>query len=159
MLTIDDVKASIYRTDCKKFIKEGFSCSDPIITKDENGLVDNFFIYAANREESLVTPPIVSFGVYAETKKTAYVVQGNNEPKAQENPKELIANKRELRTKYSGLYSEIREFVFTDCNNDQAQMLQEYISSLKALVGQTLWTHYQSTSPMFFNWAKKYCEV
>lgn len=159
MLMIDDVMASIYRTDCKKFIKEGFFCSDPIITKDENGLIDNFFIYAANRDESLVTPPIVSFGIYAEIKKTAYVKQGTKEPKAQENPKELLANKRELRNKYSGLYSEIREFVFKDCNSDQAQMLQEYISSLKALVGQTLWTHYQSTSPMFFNWAKKFCEI
>lgn len=112
MLTIDDVKASIYKTECKKFIKEGFSCSDPIITKDENGLIDNFFIYAANRDESLVTPPIVSFGIYAETKKTAYVTQGNKEPKAKENHKETLANRRELRNKYSGLYSEIREFVF-----------------------------------------------
>ena len=76
-----------------------------------------------------------------------------------ENHKETLANRRELRNKYSGLYSEIREFVFKDCNTDQVQMLQEYISSLKALVGQTLWVHYQSMSPMFFNWAKKYCEI
>lgn len=158
MVMIDDVKASIYKTDCKKYIKEGFSCSDPIITKDEHGLIDNFFIYAANRNESLVTPPIVAFGIYADTKETAYVKQGAKDPKAQENIKTLTTNKNELRNKYAALYSEIREFVFEDCNSEQAQQLHEYISSLKALVGQTLWTYYKSTSPMFFEWAKNYCD-
>lgn len=157
MKSLKEIKAVIFKTDCKDFICDGLCCSEPIITKDENGLIDNYFIYACDRKGIEYSKPLVTFGVYSDVGKTAYK---NPSPKFEDidyrdtNP----TNEQEALNAYDsyvGLYPQIRGIVFTECNENQKRLITEYVSALKAFSGSVLWEYYQKLSPMFFEWVQQ----
>ena len=76
MEALGEIKQKIFRTECKEFLYEGMSRSEPVMTVDEHGIVDNYFIYAGNHEMTMVSPPMIAFGIYSDIGKTAYINTG-----------------------------------------------------------------------------------
>lgn len=50
MRSLREVKTQIYQTECGKYLKEGLCLSEPILTLGKEGLIDNFFQYAAEEK-------------------------------------------------------------------------------------------------------------
>lgn len=156
MYTLKEVKTKIFKTECRDFICEGLCCSEPVLSKDEHGIVDNYFIYACNDDATIFSKPLVLFGVYSETETVAYVMKTlDMEDKEYKAPR--IKVNEEIHTvynRYSELYPQIRDFAFEDCNVNQKDMLKEYVQSLEKISGTVLYGFYQTLIPQFFDWVK-----
>lgn len=159
MKSLREIKAVIFKSDCKDFICEGLCCSEPIITKDENGLIDNYFIYACDNKGTKYSKPLAAFGIYSEDGKTAYknvsldfadIEYCDNNPADE---KEVL----KAYDSYVDLYPQIRNIAYTECDDTQKKLLAEYVTALKTFSGPVLWEFYRKLSPMFFEWAQQQC--
>ena len=155
MLSLAQVKSAIYKTICAKYMQEGLYCSEPIITTDHRGLIDNYFIYGASDDESSITTPLFSFGIYSDILEVAYHRNTSNTAKTIENSHEDVIDVQGLIARYEQLYGSIRSFVYTDCDEQQRQELRMYIDALKHISGDAIWKLYKKMSPMFFEWVDK----
>lgn len=159
MKSLKEIKSIIFRTECKQYICEGLCCSEPIMSCDASGIIENYFIYACNSDATTFSRPMVIFGIYSDSENIAYVktevdiedrlFQVNSQQRIDEN--ELF----DLYDKYEELYPQIREFAFTDCSSLQKQILSEFYSNLQVISGTVLWDFYRKLFPQFFEWAEK----
>lgn len=158
MKQLDDVKTIIYNTDCADCVKEGWSRSQPILTKDENGaLIDNYFMYANDFSLKNYASPIVVFGIYSDEEKTAYkkwipVSERKEFTLEGEWVSREVAN--EAYDRYEALYPIVRECAYSECNDEQKKAVKEYVSCLEVFSGPVVWKFYQDLFPSFFDWAK-----
>lgn len=160
MISLKKARSVIFSTECGKCIKEGLECSEPIITKDENGLIDNYFIYGSDGEGKHFTKPLVGFGVYTELEKTAYIDKiFDLKDKDYVSSCEMDINKSfEAFDKYSETYPQIRELAYKECDKDEIEILKTYIENLRIFSGDILYSFYEKLYPEFFKWAYKEIE-
>ena len=69
MISLKKARSTIFSTECGKCIKEGLECSEPIITQDENGLIDNYFVYGCDSEGRHFTNRLLGLGCIQIKKK------------------------------------------------------------------------------------------
>lgn len=157
MQSLKEVKSIIFQTECKELIREGLNCSEPVMTQDETGLIDNYFIYACNEDETQFSKPITIFGVYSEQKKKAYSIEKNDfEDKAydvDEKPEDSAV--LSAYNIYSSEYLKVRDFAFCNCTTEQKESLKRYIDAFRLVSGSVLWHFYQQLFPSFFTWANE----
>ena len=67
MRSLREVKTQIYQTECGKYLKEGLCLSEPILTLGKEGLIDNFFQYAAEEKGMYFGRPNLLFGIYSDS--------------------------------------------------------------------------------------------
>lgn len=159
MTSLKEIKAKIFTTDCKDFICEGLYCSEPIPTKDDRGIIDNYFVYACNQEGTEFSRPLVVFGIYSEKGTSAYSRMGDEidiedkiyTAKAVVESEELL----KIYARYEELYPIVREFSYRDCDKNQKQLLSDYMSALYVISGDVLWNFYHCVAPAFFEWANE----
>ena len=156
-MNVYQVKNVISKTNCADYIFSGLYCSEPIMSKDTHGnLIDNYAIYSRSDEGLLIGAPICIFGIYSEKEKTAYINDKISErfqkhlyPEKFEN-EELI---RKARILYMDLFPEVRDMYQLEKNVD-AQVVQNYLETLRVISGNMLFNFYKQLFPSFFEWAK-----
>ena len=115
MYTLSQTKFAIQMTDCKQFLVDGLSLSEPIITQGEDGLIDNFFMFSTNEEMTELSKPLVIFGIYTDAKTTAYVQEVNPfEDKIYTSP--IIPDPSkvdEAYEAYEALYPEVKRIAYS----------------------------------------------
>lgn len=160
MVSLKQARAIIFKTECRKHIREGLECSEPILTKGEYGLIDNYFIYGCDGESKHFTKPLAGFGVYTEIEKTAYFDKSFDlEDKDYVSLCEIDINQSfEAFDKYSETYPKIREFAYKKCNKDEIEILKIYIENLRIFSGDALYSFYEKLYPEFFEWVYKEIE-
>lgn len=160
MISLKKARSIIFSTECGKCIKEGLECSEPILTKGEYGLIDNYFIYGCDGEGKHFTKPLTGFGVYTELEKTAYIDKTFDlEDKDYVSLNKTDMNKSfEAFDSYSEAYPRIRELVYQQCNNDEKEMLKMYLENLRLFSGDVLYSFYEKLYPEFFEWTCKELE-
>lgn len=159
MISLKEIKAKIFTTDCKDFICEGLYCSEPIPTRDDRGIIDNYFVYACNQDGTEFSRPLVIFGIYSEKGISAYAKMDdeiNMEDKIY-TAKAVIEDAELLKTyaRYEELYPIVREFSYCDCDKNQKQLLSDYMTALHVISGEVLWDFYHFVAPAFFKWANE----
>ena len=155
MEALGEIKQKIFRTECKEFLYEGMSRSEPVMTVDEHGIIDNYFIYAGNHEMTMVSPPMIAFGIYSDIGKTAYINTGIYDEGAPLKKNQIdrgIIDEEYIR-EYERLYRDLRKFVFQNCDDAQKDVLGKYVEHLYRLSGNGLWEDYLEAVPGFFEWA------
>lgn len=153
MNSIREVKASIYKTECKNYINDGMWLSDPMPTNDGSGLVDNYFVYSRNREGTKVNGPFLTFGIYTEQNKTAYINDNLSGQKPRDN---MVSGGADIYAGYEKDYLQIREWVMKDIDGDKKEVLNRYIDGLSKVGGTGILEIYKESFPSFFEWADKY---
>ena len=163
-MNVNQVRNAIFRTECKNLIRDGLCCSEPIMTRDEKGVIDHYFIYGINREEKTFSGPVASFGIYSESRETAYI-SASQTRKYSKSPEDEIraVNWGQYDENAYGRYEEtfplVRDFVYrTHCTEEQKAVLRKYIEALRALTDDGMWPLYRELAPGFFNWAKTVLE-
>ena len=132
MEALGEIKQKIFRTECKEFLYEGMSRSEPVMTVDEHGIIDNYFIYAGNHEMPMGSPPMIAFGIYSDIGKTAYINTGIYDEGAPLKKNQIdrgIIDEEYIR-EYERLYRELRKFVFQNCDDAQKDVLGKYVEHL-----------------------------
>lgn len=67
------VKSIVYRLPLEGVVKEGLCFSEPIMSVQDNCIIDNFFTFGFDYEDNKCSGPIAAFGVFADEKKIAYI--------------------------------------------------------------------------------------
>ena len=158
MKSLREIESTIIKTDCKVYMVDGWSRSQPIQTKDENGvLIDNFFMYGRDMRKNSFSTPFVVFGIYSEEERAAYItVTPDEEVKSisLDNPMEFGESIRQAKDRFEELFPEVRECAFSDnCTDEQKAMVKEYVSCLEKFSGPVVWKYYLELFPSFFDWA------
>ena len=157
MATLKEIKLKIFKTECKNLLYEGLSMSEPILTMGEKGLIDNYFIYASDKKQTVVSKPMIAFGIYSDLEITAYINSDiyNENADPLENIMESDRIDNHYVEEYENLYVEVREFVYQNCSESRKDILRDYIEHLYYLSGSGLWQNYLEIAPDFFDWIKK----
>lgn len=160
MYTLTEIKSKIFLTDAKEYIYDGMCISEPIMTMQNNRIIDNYFIYACDETQVNFSRPLLCFGIISEKNKLDYVTRETNitEETATLKTKkdtEIVNKSYEL---YSKIYPKVREFAFEDCNEEQKQLLKDYLDNLFIISGEILWDYYKKLFPSFFEWANNAIE-
>lgn len=158
MKSVSEVKSVIFKTECKKYIYEGLSCSEPIMSLHEGNIVDNYFIYSHNEDFTKISEPLISFGIFTDLERVAYIKQCNGELECRVIDEDLFDLERanDAYNEYVEVYPEIREIAFSkevDC--ESVSNLERYLRSLFTFSGNALWQTYTELYPQFFMWAKE----
>lgn len=156
-MTLKNVKNAIEATECKQYLCSGTYCSEPIMTKDENGkTVDNFFLFSRSADFTTIEIPDISFGIYAAEKRVAYVNKNVSKSFDSDTYDETFGELETMRnamTEYKQAYPIIREMFEGTTPRDDGK-ISEYLNNLEIISGRALYGFYQKLFPSFFDWAK-----
>ena len=158
MKSLREIESIILNTDCDDYLVDGWYRSQPILTKDENGvLMDNYFMYGQDFEGTVFWIPYAVFGIYSDEEKTAYKKETpDSEVKkitTEEKIDRLAANKAYDR--YEKIYPQVRECAYSEnCTDEQKAIVKEYVSCLEAFSAPVVWKCYLEMFPSFFEWVK-----
>jgi len=157
-MELDQVKGILHETECGKLFFDGMGCSEPILTADQNGLIDNFFVYFVNRDAGTYSGPVARIGLYAERKTIAYIENSEDMPFSIAPSATIVVGNRsvlpEEYKRYVSLYARIREFAFNEqCSDEQRTLLSEYLDALLSVTKEAVFPLYKELAPSFFTWA------
>lgn len=156
-MNVYQVKNVIQKTECKDYIFSGLYCSEPIMSKDATGnLIDNYIVYARNEDCSLISSPQCIFGIYSDKQQTAYINATVCDVSSEHlHPESFMHDElmREAYRVYVELFPLVRE-MYQSKKDVKFQEIQNYMEALKNISGNTLFTMFEESFPLFFNWAK-----
>ena len=157
-MTLEQVKATVTDLDLRDILKEGLCLSEPILSRNRDLVIDNFFTYGIDYEEKAYTQPLKQFGIDAQNKQVVYV-------------KECSPCKSELKivpaaswdfydpgsySTYSELYGKVRNvFGQISMTPFEKSVLVDYCKALKHQVDENMWPFYINLYPVFFEWLKE----
>ena len=156
-MNVYQVKEAIKKTDCAAYTFSGLYCSEPIMSKNDEGeLIDNYVIFSRNADCSMISAPYYIFGIYSEKGWSAYI----DDTISDKFFKDLYSEKfekeelmREAYTVYLELFPMVREMYQLECKVD-AQVVLNYVEALRRISGNTLFDFCKQLFPLFFEWAE-----
>ena len=154
-LTIQAVKNVIWRTDCKELVLDGLTCSLPVMSREQNKIVDNFIVMSKEQLSDEIYVYAV-FGIYSENAETAYkkLVQKNMPVQ-----RTYLANTDETRmigyNGYADSYVKVRELMRKtkgSYTHDECAFIQSFVDNFRIAIGESAWQLYQILVKDFFVW-------
>lgn len=158
-MELKQVKAVVNKLPLSNILKEGLAFSEPIMSKEGDKIIDNYFVYAIDYTENQYSGPIATFGVFSDTEEIAYINTDLSNLFKSECNKVFSLNPapegiREVFDLYEKTYSLVRDFLFNEEIADQQKTdLRNYINSMKQAVFEDLWKYYTEFVPPFFEWS------
>ena len=158
-MELKQVKALLHQTKCGEMFMDGMGCSEPVLTKDGTGLIDNFFVYLIDKRAGTASGPLARMGLHAESGALAYLTSADERPFSVLPGDTVPVNSPAVSNKdyenYSALYAEVREFAFKgNCTTSEKKALSSYLAALKSVVSDSLYPFYEELAPAFFEWAR-----
>lgn len=151
------VKRMLHQTECGELLMDGMGCSEPVLIRAEDGLVDLFFVYYANKKAGTFSGPVARIGLDAE-RGVLVSMESCYEKPFSVAPDGVIAGKPQLVTdeqyeEYCRLYPAVRELAYREvCTDQEKAVLAGYDKALRAIVNPALFPFYQELAPAFFTW-------
>ena len=152
------VRRALFQSECRKYIKEGMSLSEPIPSKCDDGIIDNYFLYYEDLEEHIISGPTSAFGINSETRTMVYVKTASECQFPIGIDQEIVVEKnlldiQKFYEKYYAMYETTREIVFCeDCTKDQKDMLADYYMNFSMMFDKRVLALYKALSPEYFQW-------
>lgn len=150
----------LHRTVGSKLIMDGMGCSEPILSKRNGKLIDNFLIYFSNFEENLVSGPVAHIGLDADSQCVEYVISCDEglfslSSQSLMNVSEPDFTKEDYE-EYGKCYKAMRCIAYkSSCSDGEKNIILSYFRSLKKIVAPEMLKLYKEMVPEFFDWAKK----
>ena len=156
-MNIRTVKSIINLTACKELVYSGGYCSEPIMTKDQDGrIIDNYFIFSRSDDFAFVEVPDVGFGIYSDEHAVAYINKDISKEFEYPSYQEAFDNMDSMRKAssiYEDIYEKVRDMFLANINRDES-IINTYLEALKTISGNGLFGFYKRLYPSFFDWAK-----
>lgn len=161
-MELKQVKALLHQTKCGEMFMDGMGCSEPILTQEDTGLIDNFFVYLINKREGTASGPLARMGLHAESGVLTYLTSADEcpfsvLPGSTISVKASVVSNKDYEN-YSALYAEVRKFAFKrNCTTAEKTALSNYLAAMRGVVSDSLYPFYEELAPDFFAWSK--CEL
>ena len=158
-MELKQVKALLHQTKCGEMFMDGMGCSEPVLTKDDTGLIDNFFVYLIDNRAGTASGPLARMGLHAESGALAYLASADERPFSVLPSSTIPVNSSVVSNKdygnYSALYAEVRKFAFKrNCTTTEKTALSNYLTALRNVVSDSLYPFYEELAPAFFEWSR-----
>lgn len=158
-MELKQVKALLHQTKCGEMFMDGMGCSEPVLTKDDTGLIDNFFVYLIDKRAGTASGPLARMGLHAESGALAYLASADERPFSVLPSSTIPVNSSVVSNKdygnYSALYAEVRKFAFKrNCTTTEKTALSNYLTALRNVVSDSLYPFYEELAPAFFEWSR-----
>lgn len=154
-MNVNQVKNVIRKTNCSDYVFSGLFCSEPIMSKDDNGqMIDNYIVYSRSEDCSQIYPPQCAFGINSEKEETVYINKSIASEFENQQYSEIFEDEdvmRKARAVYLELYPLVRDMYQYE-NNIDSGVIQNYLKALKQISGNTLFEFYKKLFPAFFEW-------
>lgn len=161
-MNLFQVRSALFQSECRKYIKEGMSLSEPVPSKSDDGIIDHYFLYCEDLEEHIISGPEIVLGINAETKTMKYVKKASECKFPIGSEQEIAVEKNLLDTqalyeKYYAMYKTMREIVFCeDCTKEQKAMLADYYMNFRMMLDKRVFELYKVLSPEYFRWLEQF---
>lgn len=158
-MELAQVKNILHQTEIGELLMDGMGCSEPLLTFKDEKLIDNFFVYLANKKAHVVSGPIARIGIHADEATVDYLISCDKAPFSI-GPKETItieypAILAEDYERYGSLYAKIRTIAYKcDCSGVEKQVIVDYIAALRKIVAPAMMKLYEEMAPSFFEWVR-----
>lgn len=158
-MELKQVKGLLHQTKCGEMFMDGMGCSEPILTQENTGLIDNFFVYLIDKRAGTASGPLARIGLHAESGSLTYLTSANERPfsvlPSNTIPVNSSAISNEDYEDYSALYAEVRKFAFKrNCTTAEKTLLSNYLTALRNVVSDSLYPFYGELAPTFFEWSE-----
>jgi len=157
-MNINQVKNVIAKTNCVDYIFSASYCSEPIMSKDSNGiLIDNYVVFSRNEDYTQISSPQCIFGIYSEKEKVAYIDDTISKKYSEQLYQENFCDEKlmvDARKQYIDLFPIVRRMYQFNSDIDISEV-SKYVESLKCISGDTLFAFYNQLFPSFFEWIKE----
>lgn len=156
-MELKKVMIRLHQTEFGEMIMDGMTCSEPVMTRSEDGIIDNFFVYFISTGGGSFSGPVARIGLNAETGTLTYLERCMDRPMSQPPTAVIEAVPRKLTQEqyqeYEDLYPLVREFAYQEhCTDEEKETLGRYDRALKAVVNPALYPFYREMAPAFFEW-------
>lgn len=159
-MELKQVKSLLHQTKCGEMFMDGMGCSEPILTQDSTGLIDNFFVYLIDKRAGTASGPLARMGLHAESGALAYLISADEQPFSVL-PDSTISVKPQIVSdedyqRYACLYEKVRLFAFKrNCTAAEKTTLSNYLTALRSIVSDSFISFYTELAPAFFVWSKQ----
>ena len=156
-MTLKQIRAALMASEFGAQLIDGMGISEPVPVLTEEGRGEAFFVFLANRLERTFTGPAARLLLCPEEKKLLSVTSHLEQPFSK-GPEEVFEMQlsREARSaayrEYEEKYNAAQELFFTDCNEEEALRLREYLASLQKVTEPAQFPFYRELAPEFFAW-------
>ena len=153
------VKNTLHGTVVGALLSDGMGCSEPVLLLKDGKLIDNFFVYMANRKACLVSGPVGIIGLQAETENVEYLRNCEKIPFSL-GPKETMRVtypdfQPEDYRRYCTLYGQMRNIAYkSNCTESEKQIIADYVAAFKKIVAPEMIRIYEEVTPSFFVWVR-----
>ena len=160
-LTYNDIIQSLFANGVEQYIPDGMAHSYPIIGKENNQIVDCFFIYGYVPNRGEFYPPTGRIALNPKSKKLLFYYSSDEKPflsNKEINVYQIISDhtkeeRRDASLRYPDSYMKIREFAFCDSLSiEQKKILSEYQTIFSIIIPANQVVFYEALSPSFFEW-------
>ncbi len=156
-MELAQVKSILHQTEIGELLMDGMGCSEPILSMKAGRLIDNFFVYFANKQKCTVSGPVAKIGIQADAAEIDYLIS------CEEHTFSLAPNATmiidypsicaEDYTHYGYLYTKVRDIAYKSvCTESEKQTIEEYMVVLKKIIAPAMMKFYQEMVPSFFMW-------
>lgn len=158
-MELSQVKSILHQTEVGEMLMDGMGCSEPILSLKDGKLIDNFFVYFANKKNCTVSGPIAKFGLLADTSEIAYLISCEDQPFSLL-PQDTMAISypsllAEDYAHYGCLYAKVRKIAYkSNCIESEKQVITEYIATFEKIISPAMMKLYEEMTPSFFAWVR-----
>lgn len=158
-MELTQVKSILHQTEVGELLMDGMGCSEPILSLKDGMLIDNFFVYFANKKACVVSGPIARIGIHAGDATVSYLISCDEAPFSV-GPKDTITIAypvllTEDYERYGCLYAKMRAIAYKrDCSEEEKRVIADYTEALKNVVAPAMMKLYEEMTPSFFEWVR-----
>ena len=156
-MELTQVKSILHQTEVGEMMMDGMGCSEPILPLKGTKLIDNFFVYLADKKTCTISGPIARIGLDADDSEIDYLISCEDKPFSLA-PQDTITIAYpsvlpEDYENYGRLYAQIRHIVYkSDCVESEKQIIKEYMYAFKKVIAPAMMRFYEEMVPAFFAW-------
>ena len=158
-MELTQVKSILHQTEVGEMLMDGMGCSEPILSLKDGKLIDNFFVYFANKKNCTVSGPIAKIGLLADTSEIAYLISCEDQPFSLLPQNTMAITYPSLLAEdyahYGCLYAKVREVAYkSDCIESEKRIIAEYMAALEKIIPPAMMKLYEEMTPSFFTWVR-----
>ena len=158
-MELTQVKSILHQTNVGELLTDGMGCSEPILSIKGEKVIDNFFVYLANKKVCNISGPIARIGLDAEDGVIDYLISCEDRPLSL-GPKDVTSIEYPTIQKddyenYGHSYAKLRSIAFkANCTAKEKKIISDYLIAFKQVVAPQMIKLYEEMTPSFFEWAR-----
>lgn len=158
-MELKKVKSILQQTTVGELLTDGMSCSEPLLSIKDGALIDNFFVFMEDWENSTVSGPVARVGLRAEDGVPVYLLSCEEQTFSCGSRDTLAVTYGDISpeeyAQYERLYAKLRCIAYKrGCTEEEIRVVTDYMDIFGKIVPPEMMIFYKEMTPAFFEWAQ-----